>query len=169
MRWGPRDAIWLLGAPAWDAAALAASELAWRRGRFGGEPSLDLAAAARLVTLLGQLSGEGLMAGAHDASVGGLGVAVARLAIASSVGASITLPAEAIALPTASLFGERGGRVVVALQPEAEAAVVAAASAADVAACRLGVAGGDRLEVAAGAVRLALGLDQLRAAWSSPF
>jgi phosphoribosylformylglycinamidine synthase len=169
MRWGPGDAIWLLGAPAWDAAALAASELAWRRGRFGGAPSLDLAAAGRLVALLGRLSAGGLLAGAHDTSVGGLGVALARLAMASSLGASISLPSEASPLPTASLFGERGGRVVVALHPEAEGAVVAAAAAADVAACRLGVAGGDRLEVAAGEIRLALSLDQLRAAWSSPF
>ncbi len=99
MRWGPGDAIWLLGAPAWDAAALAASELAWRRGRFGGEPSLDLPAAAALVHLLGRLAADGLLAGAHDASVGGLGIALARLAIASSLGATISLPLEASRLP----------------------------------------------------------------------
>ena len=169
MRWEAGDAIWLLGAPAWDAATLAASELAWRRGQFGGEPLLDVPAAARLVALLGQLSAGRLVAGAHDTSVGGLGVALARLAIASSVGAIVTLPQEAIALPTASLFGERGGRVVLAVRPDAEDTVVAAASAADVAACRLGLADGARLEIGAGAVRLAFSLDQLRAAWSSPF
>ncbi|MDP9467656.1 MAG: phosphoribosylformylglycinamidine synthase subunit PurL [Chloroflexota bacterium] len=169
MRWGPSDAIWLLGAPAWDAGALAASELAWRRGRFGGEPSLDLAAAARLVGLLGQLSAGRLLTGAHDTSVGGLGVALARLAIHSSLGASIALPARAITLPTASLFGERGGRVVVAIRPEAEAAVVAAAQEADVGVSRLGVAGGDRLEIAAGDGQRDFSLQQLRAAWTSPF
>ena len=169
MRWEAGDAIWLLGAPAWDAATLAASELAWRRGQFGGKPLLDVPAAARLVALLGQLSAGRLVAGAHDTSVGGLGVALARLAIASSVGAIVTFPQEAIALPTASLFGERGGRVVLAVRPDAEDTVVAAASAADVAACRLGLADGARLEIGAGAVRLAFSLDQLRAAWSSPF
>jgi phosphoribosylformylglycinamidine synthase len=169
MRWEPGDAIWLLGESAWVADALAASELAWRRGRFGGEPSLDLAAAARLVKLLGQLSAKGLLAGAHDTSVGGLGVALARLAIASSRGAIIALPAPANTLPTASLFGERGGRVVVAIRPEAEADVVAAARDADVGASRLGEAGGERLEVAAGDARLGVSIDQLRAAWTSPF
>jgi phosphoribosylformylglycinamidine synthase len=169
MRWGSGDAIWLLGAPAWDAAALSASELAWRRGRFGGQPLLDVAAAARLVSLLGHLAASRLVAGAHDTSVGGLGVALARLAIASSLGAEITLPSEAGELPTASLFGERGGRVLLAVRPEAEAALVAAAADADVPACRLGVAGGDRLEIGAGKARLAFSLEQLRAAWSSPF
>ncbi len=169
MRWGHGDALWLLGAPAWDANALAASELAWRRGRFGGEPSLDLAAAARLVRLLGQLSAAGLMRGAHDTSVGGLGVALARLAIASSLGAAVLLPPDAIPMPVASLFGERGGRVVVAVRPDAEAALVVAANAAQVAACRLGVAGGERLEVAAGDIVVGASLAQLRAAWESPF
>ena len=169
MRWGPGDAIWLLGMPAWDASLLAASELAWRRGRFGGEPALDLAAAGALVTLLGRLAADGLAAGTHDASVGGLGVALARLAIASSLGANISLPSEATALPTASLFGERCGRVLVAVRPPAEAALSAAAQAGGVAAVRLGAAGGDRLEIDTGVARLGAGLDQLRAAWSSPF
>ena len=53
----------------------------------------------RLVTLLGRLAADGLLAGAHDASVGGLGVALARLAIASSAGAALTLPPEASRLP----------------------------------------------------------------------
>ena len=36
MAWSPGDEIWLLGDAAGDAAALAASELAWRRGIRGG-------------------------------------------------------------------------------------------------------------------------------------
>jgi phosphoribosylformylglycinamidine synthase subunit PurL len=169
MRWGPGDAIWLLGAPAWDAPALAASEYAWRHGRFGGEPALDLVAAAKVVTLLGRLAGDRILAGAHDASVGGLGVALARLAIASATGAAVSFPPEAAALPTASLFGERSGRVLVAVPPGAEAALSDAARAAGVTASRLGVAGGDRLEIDLGVAHLAASLDQLRAAWSSPF
>ena len=169
MCWGAGDEIWLLGAPAWDAVGLAGSELAWRRGRFGGMPALDLRAAARLVALLGRLTSGGLLAGAHDTSVGGLGVALARLAIASSVGATVTLPPEATIFPTASLFGERGGRVVVAVPAESGAAVVAAADAADVRACRLGLAGGSLLQMVAGEVSLALSLDQLQVAWTAPF
>jgi phosphoribosylformylglycinamidine synthase II len=169
MHWRAGDEIWLLGAPAWDADALAASELAWRRGRFGGKPSLDLRAAGQLVTLLGRLTAAGRLAGSHDISVGGLGIGLARLAIASSLGATIALPPEAAALPSASLFGERGGRVLVAISPESGAPVVAAADAAGVPACRLGSVGGDDLKLVAGDLRLAFRLDQLRLAWTTAF
>ena len=169
MRWTEADEIWLLGASAWDVGALAASELAWRRGRFGGEPSLDLPAAVRLVSLLGELGTRGLLAGAHDVSVGGLAVALARMAIASGVGASIALPPEAATVPGASLFGEPGGRALVAVTPAAAGEVRAAADAVGVAALRLGVASGDRLDLAIGGARLTTGLDQLREAWTTPF
>jgi hypothetical protein len=46
---------------------------------------------------------------------------------------------------------------------------VAAADAAGVPACRLGLAGGNVLHIAAGAVGLALSLDQLQVAWTTPF
>ncbi|MEP6808397.1 MAG: AIR synthase related protein, partial [Chloroflexota bacterium] len=169
MRWSDGDEIWLLGMPAWDVDALAASEIAWRRGRFGGRPALDLPAAVRLVRLLGRLAADGLLAGAHDTSVGGIGVALARLAIASSLGASITLPPEASAHPSASLFGERTGRAVIAVPRPSGGALSAAADADGVPACRLGVAGGDTLELVVGEHRLGIDLDGLREAWSTPF
>ena len=169
MRWTDGDEIWLLGAPAWEASALAASELAWRRGRFGGTPSLDLAAAVELVALLRHLGAIGTLTGAHDVSVGGLGMALARLAIASDVGATVALPPEAASLPTAGLFGERGGRVLLAVAPRSAATVAAAAESARVAAQRLGSAEGLSLNLAVGDVRMSLELAQLRAAWSTDF
>jgi phosphoribosylformylglycinamidine synthase len=169
MRWADGDEIWLLGAPAWDAAALPGSELAWRRGRFGGQPWLDLALAVQLVSLLGALSARGSLRGAHDTSVGGLGVALARLAIASDRGATVSLPPEAAALPSASLFGESGGRVLVAVTPGSGAGLLGAADAQGVSAARLGVAGGDGLAIVVGEARLSVSLDQLRAAWTTPF
>jgi len=169
MRWRPDDEIWLLGPPAWDASALSGSELAWRRGRFGGEPSLDVAAGSRLVTLLNALAGAGLLSGAHDPSVGGLALALARLAIASSLGASIELPPEAATLPSAALFGERTGRALVAVRPEHVAELVTAAEAGGVEACRLGIGGGDSLRVAAGSARLTCAVEALKAAWETPF
>jgi len=169
MRWTAGDEIWLLGASAWDAGALAASELAWRRGRFGGEPSLDLRAAVALVALLRQLGAAGLVSGAHDLSVGGLGVALARLALASGVGAVIVLPGEARRLPTASLYGERGGRALIAVTPEAVAEMRRAADARGVPAVRLGVAGADVLDLAVGELRLSVPLLELDGAWATPF
>jgi phosphoribosylformylglycinamidine synthase II len=169
MRWTEGDEIWLLGTAAWDAGSLAASELAWRRGRFGGHPSLDLPAAASLVSLLGHLGVRGMVTGAHDTSVGGLGVAIARMAIASGVGATIALPSEAGSLPTASLFGERGGRVLVAVAPDSAGGVAAAAGAASVQAQRLGRAEGISVNLAIGEGSVSRALDQLRAAWSTGF
>ena len=169
LHWRAGDEIWLLGAEANDADALAGSELAWRRGRFGGSPSLDLAAAARLVTLLGRLSERGMVAAAHDLSVGGLAVALARMAIASEVGCTVSLPAAAGAVPTAALFGERGGRVLVAVASEFGAPLVAAADAEGVQASRLGSVGGAEVRIQVGEERLGVDLPRLAAAWQTPF
>jgi phosphoribosylformylglycinamidine synthase len=169
MRWNEGDEIWLLGAPAWEAGALAASELAWRRGRFGGQPSLDLPAAVRLVSLLNELGDRALLAGAHDVSVGGLGVALARLAIASGIGATIMLPPVAAGLPSASLFGEQGGRAVISVTPSSWPEVRAASGALGVAAVPLGVASGDLLDLSVGSTRLTIGLNELGLAWTTPF
>jgi phosphoribosylformylglycinamidine synthase len=51
--WTAGDDVWLLGDGGAEAAALAGSELAWRRGARGGRPTLDVPAAARTIGLLG--------------------------------------------------------------------------------------------------------------------
>jgi phosphoribosylformylglycinamidine synthase subunit PurL len=168
MRWRAGDEIWLLGEPA-GPGSLAASELAWRLGRFGGAPALDLGAAGRLVALLGLLAERGLLSGAHDTSVGGLGVALARLAIASSVGARIDLPPEAADWPTACLFGEQAARALVAVGPGSGSILAAAAAEAEVVAVRLGVAGGDQLALRIGADLLSVTVAALTAAWTTAF
>jgi phosphoribosylformylglycinamidine synthase II len=172
MRWQAGDQVWLLGEPGWDAASLAASELAWRRRRFGGRPRLDLAAAGRLVAMLPELGRDGLIRGSHDLSIGGLGVALARLAIASGVGARIELPPAARELPTAALFGERTGRVLVSVGEGASGRLMEAVNAARVAAVRLGSAGGDELLIDAGATlagqEIRIALTELQGAWAIP-
>ena len=169
MAWHVGDEVWLLGEMAADAGSLAGSELAWRSGRYGGAPSLDMPAAARLVDLLPRLATAGQLAGAHDLSVGGLGVALARLAIASGVGARVDLPSALAILPTAGLFGERGGRVLVSVRPAHGSALGAAAAAARVAAQPIGHAGGDELRIGIGGEQLAVSLPALREAWTTPF
>jgi phosphoribosylformylglycinamidine synthase II len=165
MRWRDGDELWLLGSRAFDADALAGSELAWRRGLQGGRPSLDLAAAGRLVGLLPRLASRGLLSGAHDISVGGLAIALARFAVASGVGASIELPPDVPG--SAAAFGERTGRVVVAVAPTTRvAAVHAAAAAAGVEMLRLGSAGGGELVLGPG---LRATLAALEAAYRTPF
>jgi phosphoribosylformylglycinamidine synthase subunit PurL len=168
MSWQPGHEVWLLGGLEADESALAGSELAWRRGRIGGHPSIDLVGARRLVDLLAGLADTEVVAGAHDLSLGGLGVALAKLAIASGVGVDVELPAVA-GPPTATLFGERGGRVLVAVRPDRSLALAAAATGGGVAAARLGVAGGDELRIAIGDDQLTSGLPELRDAWATPF
>ncbi len=164
MRWLDGDEIWLLGAPGFDPDALAGSELAWRRGMRGGRPLLDLDAAARLVELLPNLAAQGLLSGAHDLSVGGLGVALARLAIASAVGAEIELSDRVPA--TAALFGERTGRAIAAIPASSASFVRAAAAAAGVEMLRIGTATGEELRVGADLRTSLVGLER---AYRTPF
>ena len=169
MRWQAGHEIWLLGAEANDANSLAGSELAWRRGHFGGSPSLDIVAAARLVALLGRLCTDGVAAAAHDLSIGGLAVALARMAVSSQVGCTVALPPAAATAPTAALFGERGGRVLVAVTPEFVAALVAASDAERVVASRLGDVGGGAVQIQVGTERVIAELASLASAWQTPF
>jgi phosphoribosylformylglycinamidine synthase subunit PurL len=166
MRWNDGDELWLLGDGGDDPDALAASELAWRRGLHGGRPSLDLAAAARVVRVLPLLASERLITAAHDVSVGGLAVALARFAIAAGYGAHVSLDA---VRPTAALFGERSGRVVVGCRPGAAQRLGAALTDASVPGYRIGSAGGETLEIAAAGGTVALSLDTLAEAWRRPF
>jgi phosphoribosylformylglycinamidine synthase II len=169
MAWRDGSQLWLLGESAADPSALAGSELAWQRSRFGGAPQLDIQAAVRVISLLTKLSGQRLVAAAHDVSVGGLGVALARMAIAAGCGASVRLPAEGEHAPTAALFGERSGRVLVAVDESDAASLAAICADADVACLRLGVAGGDELAITleTGVIRLPLG--SLVNSWETPF
>ena len=164
MRWGDGDEIWLLGQPAFDADALAGSEMAWRRGLRGGRPSLDLDAAGRLVRLLPELAARGVLAGAHDLSVGGLAVALARLAMASGIGVAIELPDGVLA--AAALFGERGGRVIASVPPSRAVALRREAIAVRVELLRLGTAGGGELRLG---TELWASLPALEAAYRTGF
>ena len=166
--WLPGDELFLLGEPAADTQSLAASELAWSRGRHGGSPRLDMPATVRVVRLLRMLSGAGIAKAAHDVSVGGLGVALARMAIVAGCGAEVRL-AEVGGHPTAALFGERVGRAIVSASPADASKLVDACREAGVPVVRLGGAGGDRLQIGLPGGVLALALDSLRAAWEAPF
>jgi phosphoribosylformylglycinamidine synthase subunit PurL len=163
--WDDGDELWLLGPAGFDAAALAGSELAWRRGRTGGRPTLDADAVTRLVRLLPTLGP--MITAAHDLSVGGLGAALARMAIASGVGATIELPPTA--LPTATLFGERVGRVVVSVTPAMAVRLRSALERGGVDGLRIGRATGSGLEIRMGEAPLSLPVGVLAAAWRTPF
>ncbi|MBA3655128.1 MAG: phosphoribosylformylglycinamidine synthase subunit PurL, partial [Actinobacteria bacterium] len=94
---------------------LGGSRWATDRGHRGGTlPELDLIAHVDLVEVVRDLVTDALVTGIHDVSVGGLGVALAEMAMAGGVGASVDAVTN-----HAELFSESPSRVVVCTdQPE---------------------------------------------------
>ena len=121
-----------------------------------------------MIRLLPELARSGMVAAAHDCSVGGIAVALARMAIAAGLGlrAELKVPDR---VASAAAFGERGGRVVVGVAPERIGDLRRAAREARVAAMQLGVAGGDELDVRFGSARIVLPVSVLAEAWRIDF
>jgi phosphoribosylformylglycinamidine synthase subunit PurL len=115
-----------------------------RAGVRGGPlPPLDLELHRRLLELVAGLVSDGAVAGIHDVGDGGLAVALAELAIASSIGFTVRGVAG-----HAELFGEAPSRVVVCAADRSGAdAVVARCGAVGMPVRELGHVGGDRLVV----------------------
>ncbi|HEY7874710.1 MAG TPA: phosphoribosylformylglycinamidine synthase subunit PurL [Actinomycetota bacterium] len=117
----------------------------------GRPPRLDLDAEARLHRLLVDAAGRALLKSAHDASGGGLGVALAESALAGSIGFTVEVPG---AEPHRWLYSESPSRAVVSVAAEQADELEAAAAAAGVPAYRAGVVGGGELHF--GVVRIPL-------------
>ncbi len=151
----------LVGATTAAATSLAGSRWAVeRRGHRGGRlPGLDYDLHSRLLSFVaGLVNGSGdLLDGIHDISEGGLGLALAEMAVRSGVGFRVTGIVD-----HAALFGEGPSRVILCVPDRAVAEVQARAAAAGLARMELGLAGGDRL-VVQGLVDLALA--DAAAAW----
>lgn len=123
--------------------SLAGSAAAWATGQKGGSlPAFDGPALTAVADLVRSLVRDGVPSGVHDASGGGLGVALGELAARSEVGVSVA------GVPSAAhLLAEAPGRVVLAVDADRVAEVLQRAEAAGVAAVELGSAGGDRFAV----------------------
>ena len=139
------------------------------RGRDEGPcPEVDLAAEKRLIELLARLAEQGRLASAHDLSDGGLAVALAECAMSSGVGAEVAL--DSTLRPSALLFGETAGRVLVAFGPDEEAAIRSEAERLTVPFELAGRTGGERLRISTGGKSL---LDEsvgaLKEIWANSF
>ncbi len=131
-------------------SSLAGSEYQARYGALGGTPApLDLEAEARLVSLLWRAAP--LATVAHDAAEGGLAVCFAEAALFSGCGAVLDLRDDPV-----ELFGEVGGRAILACAPDAAAEIETVADEFSVPLRRIGEVGGGTL--------LGVELSQLRAA-----
>ena len=120
----------------------------------GVPPKLDLEGEKRLHSVILESIGEGLFASCHDISDGGLAVNLAESCILSGQGAWILLnpidfPGELP--PSATLFGEAQGRVVVTVRTEKQfSKLKERAEKAGVRASWLGTIGGENLRLAYG-------------------
>ncbi len=122
---------------------LSGSEWARARGhRNGTLAPLDLEQVAAVAAVTRDLVIDGLAQGIHDVGGGGLGAALAEMAVASDVGFHVArIPGHR------ELLGECVGRVLVCVAPEDGPEVLARCEAAGVATVRLGAAMGRRLVV----------------------
>ena len=133
--WREGDAIYLAGEPQ---LAFDGSEYQALYGDLEGRPApLDLSAEAKVIRALFEAAPACSLV--HDASEGGLAVALAEAAIASGLGAELELPDEALVL-----FGEGGGQAILA-------------SEQDLGFPRIGTVGGATL--------LGVPVEQLRQSW----
>ena len=134
--WRDGDSVLLAGA---SPLSLAGSEYQALFGETGGAPDpLDLDAEAGLVSFLWQAAP--LCSLVHDSAEGGLAVCLAEAAIFSRCGAELTLDDDPLAL-----FGEVGGRAVLACSPDVTKDVRRLAVDLGVPLYGVGVVGGDTL------------------------
>ena len=137
---------------------LSGSLWARRKGHRGGTlPTLDLEHHTQVANVVRQLVVGGIVAGVHDVSSGGLGLALAEMAVRSGTGFNVARVADG-----AELFAESPSRVVVCVAPELLQNVLNVCEHAGVPTARIGVAGGDRLIVKG---LLDVGLDEATTAW----
>jgi phosphoribosylformylglycinamidine synthase len=140
---GESHVILLIGnTRGWLGQSIYLSELCGREE--GSPPPVNLAEERRSGEFVSAAIKVGRVTAAHDLAEGGLGVALAEMAIDGRIGARIDhLPDGAPAHGV--LFGEDQGRYLVTATKEATEALAADAEAAGVSILRLGETGGDAL------------------------
>ncbi len=124
-------------------AELSGSVVAQRRGLRGGKlPGLDYGHHIAVADVVRDLVTGGLVAGVHDVGHGGVGLALAEMAVRSDIGFQAARIAD-----DAELFSESPSRALVCVDPELLTAVESVCDQAGVPFARIGVASGDRLSV----------------------
>ncbi|HEX6060675.1 MAG TPA: phosphoribosylformylglycinamidine synthase subunit PurL [Candidatus Limnocylindria bacterium] len=141
----PGDLVLLAGSAQ---VSLAASTYAALRGHGEGTVRIDLALEGRLQRFVRAAHARGAIRAAHDRAEGGLGVALAELAIRDRVGMKVTLPAVRGIDKRVMLFGEGPSGIVLVIRTADELLVRAIATEHDVPLWTLGAIGGDILEIA---------------------
>jgi phosphoribosylformylglycinamidine synthase subunit PurL len=140
---GEGHAILLIGKTrGWLGQSIYLSELCGREE--GAPPPVDLAEERRNGEFVSAAIRARRVTAVHDLAEGGLGVALAEMAIDGGIGARIDL-LPAGGPPHGVLFGESQARYVVTATKAAAEALIADAAAAGVEVLRLGETGGEAL------------------------
>ena len=117
----------------------------------GVPPALDLQREAALHRVLVEGASSGAIRSAQDCSEGGFAITLAECAIGTGLGARVDLQAVASTAgfgDIATLFSESASRVVVSVAPGREAELLSLAAREQVPARRIGVVGGNRIQMA---------------------
>jgi phosphoribosylformylglycinamidine synthase len=126
----------------------------------GPPPAVDLAAERRNGDFVRGLIEAGHVTACHDLSDGGLLVAVAEMAMAGGLGASLTAP-EDKALDYSWLFGEDQARYLVTCRADMAGSIVAEAAGAEVPILAVGETGAAQLTLPSGHT---ISVDEMKAA-----
>jgi phosphoribosylformylglycinamidine synthase len=152
----PGDVVFLLGETRPELGASAYWEVCHEF--LGGQPpAVELEVERRLIELLVAGAERGLFRSAHDCSHGGLGVALAEIAMGGpyqELGFGLDVDLTAYSSPLTAhqvLFSESQGRAIITCAPERAGAVQALAGELGVPALRAGTVGAEN-----GAFRIAL-------------
>ncbi len=152
----PGDAILLLGETAgWLGQSAYLREICGRED--GAPPPVDLALERKTGELVRGLVCAQTVNAAHDLSEGGLAIGLAEMAMAGTLGATLTVEPS---IPLhAYLFGEDQARYLLTAPPKVAETIREAARANGIACDIIGVTGGDALTISGG---IAIFVDDLR-------
>lgn len=143
---------------------LGGSEWAWwNHGVVCGRPPLfDAEAEGRHLAFLAAVQRQRVATSVHDASIGGVGVALVECAVAGGIGADIELGVWAADFPLqVALFSESSARSVLSVPFASAGALEALAATHDVPLHRVGTVGGDNI--------FGVSVDRLREAMNTCF
>jgi phosphoribosylformylglycinamidine synthase len=167
------NSLLLIGATANE---LGGSHFALINGLDGGAvPHVNFELAPRIFAVVHDLIRQGLVRSCHDLSEGGLATAIAEMAFAGGLGASLDLQplakSSSLAVDAVLLFSESNSRFVLEVPAATASSVESLCRGANVPVTKLGeVTSSDRLTIrgASGSVAIDSPLAELKQCWKQP-
>jgi len=146
---------------------LGGSEYFASLGRQGNKvPELDATKSSSLYNRLTEAINRELVASAYPVNYGGIGITIAKIAIAGEIGMSVKIPSAM--RPDYYLFSESLGRFVVTVSPENRAAFEDTVMGSEVS--MLGTVGGKTLQVSSETRKIIeIPIEDLKEAYKLPF